>query len=138
MAIMMLIILFIYHGGSLPQTLDQLDNFGSLQGIWDTAIQDSNPFQAFDCNSHRTEISTARFSLNLPPECRASDESAYHPPQKTKAKILQKMERIPIRVTNYKVVWTVLVGWCGTSGAWNFMHSFLQTHQDLIQTTKAQ
>ena len=41
-------------------------------------------------------------------------------------------------ITNCRIVWTVSVGWFGRSGAWNFMHSLLQTYQGIIQPTEAQ
>ena len=132
----MLILFLVSLRVSLLRPMDRTEIVESMQTT-ENAIS-SNTFQAYDCNDHSSDISTARFSLNAPPACRSSDGSAYHPPEKTKAQILQQMERIPIQVTSCQVEWRVLVGWCGTSGAWNFMHSFLQTHQALIKTTKAQ
>ena len=138
MAILMLVILYIQTKSSLPQPLDPFNEFGSLQGTIGAAIHGSNAFEAYDCEHQRTEVISARFSLNSPPACKAAGRSAYHPPQKAKAQLLKKREHIPVKVTNCKINWKVFVGWWGTSGAWNFMHSFLQTHEDLIQITKAQ
>ena len=98
----------------------------------------TNSFRAFDCDAHSSDLSTARFSLNDPPACNSSDGSTYHPPEKRRAQVLQRMERIPVMVTSCQVKLRILVGYCDTIGSWNFIHSFFETHRALIRATKAQ
>ena len=98
----------------------------------------TNSFRAFDCDAHSSDPSTARFSLNDPPACNNSDGSAYHPPENRRAQVLQRIERIPVMVFICQVKLRILVGYCGGIGsAYNFMHSFLETHRAYIRTTKA-
>ena len=93
---------------SLSHSMDRTDVVETKETAENTIS--SNSFQAYDCNGHSSDLSTARFSLNAPPACKSSDGSAYHPPEKTRAQILQRMERIPIQVTSCQVELRILVG----------------------------
>ena len=53
-------------------------------------------FKAYMCNGE-SDLSTAEFSLNEAPTCNRDDGSAYYPPEAKKAKILQKLRRIPVK-----------------------------------------
>ena len=60
----------------------------------------SPTLQAYQCEETTDGLTSARFSLNNPPECNQTDGSIYHPPVPQRAQLLQKLTRIPVEVTN--------------------------------------
>ena len=110
MATLEFITIYIVIRNAASQTLEKLDEFDSLQGNRGAAINGVNAFEAYNCEHPYTEISSARVSLNSPPECRTEDGSAYHNPQKRKAQILQNIERVSVKVMSCKVNWVLTVG----------------------------
>ena len=94
----------------------------------------SPTLMAYKCEETANGLTTAKFSLNTPPECNVTDGSIYDQPVPKRAQLLQKLTRIPVMVTNCLVEVRILVGWCGGEFvAHNYMHASVETHRMLIE-----
>ena len=90
------------------------------------------------CNED-SDLSTAEFSLNDPPNCNREDGSAYYTPVAKKTQILQILRRIPVEVTVWQVDLRILVRWCGgLYVALNYMHRNIKTKRTTVQPTNVQ
>ena len=99
---------------------------------------DEDSFKAYMCNEG-SDLSTAEFSLNDPPNCNREDGSAYYTPVAKKTQILQRLRRIPVEVTVWQVDLRILVGWCGGEYvALNYMHRNIETKRTTVQPTNVQ
>ena len=97
----MLLALFLIHcTQGTPSGAENENKFGSLQGQEKAEVDGVNAFRVFDCAGFNTELATAQYSLNKPQACVKNDGSAFIVPVDRKAHILQRIEKVPVCVTN--------------------------------------
>ena len=86
---------------------------------------------AFNCKNGGA--ASAKISLNPPPKCNRADGSAYEAPKMKRAQILEKVKKIPVNVTIYKILFRVNVGYCGREFAISsYTHNDIETLRDSI------